>query len=64
MAEPLAGVRLSVLRRGEHAPRFVLASPEAPQLAKLEPERSERYDTVTLPAFDTWALVLIRDGAA
>ena len=61
---PLDGVRLSVLRRGEVAPRVAAASPDVPQLAALEPERSERYDTVTLPAFDTWALVLIRDGAA
>jgi len=61
---PLAGVRLSILRRGEDAPRFAIASPDAPQLAALAPERSERYDTVTLPAFDTWALVLIRDAAA
>jgi dextranase len=61
---PLDGVRLSLLRRGETAPRFAIASPDAPQLAALEPERSERYDTVSLPAFDTWALVLIRDGAA
>jgi hypothetical protein len=61
---PLDGVRISLLRRGETAPRFAIASPDAPQLAALEPERSERYDTVSLPAFDTWALVLIRDGAA
>ena len=61
---PIAGVSVSVLRRGEDAPRVAVASPDAPRLAPLEPERSERYDTVTLPAFDTWALVLIRDGAA
>jgi dextranase len=61
---PLEGARLSILRRGEDAPRLAIASPDAPQLSALEPERSERYDTVTLPAFDTWALVLIRDGAA
>ena len=46
VSEPLAGVRLSILRRGEDAPRFAIASPDAPQLAALEPERSERYDTV------------------
>jgi dextranase len=60
---PLDGVRVSILRRGKTPPRIAVASPDAPQLAALEPERSERYDTVTLPAFDTWALVLIRDGA-
>ena len=59
---PLAGVRLSILRRGA-VPGVAIASPGAPQLAALSPGRSERYDTVTLPAFDTWALVLIRDGA-
>lgn len=61
---PLESVRVSVLRRGEQAPDVAIASPDAPSLAALEPERCERYDTVTLPAFDTWALVLIRDGAA
>ena len=61
---PLAGVRVSILRRGEAAPSIAIASPDAPQLASLEPERTERYDVVTLPAFDTWALVFIRDGAA
>jgi hypothetical protein len=60
----LDGVRVSILRRGEDAPRFAVASPDAPRLASLDPKRSERYDTVTLPAFDTWALVLIRDGTA
>jgi dextranase len=60
----LAGVRVSILRRGEDAPRFAVASPNAPRLESLDPERSERYDTVTVPAFDTWALVLIRDGTA
>ena len=58
---PLAGVRLSILRRGGRAGRG--RSPDAPQLAAMAVERSERYDTVTLPGFDTWALVLIRDGA-
>ena len=59
----LDGVRVSILRRGEAPPSAAIASPDAPQLAALEPERGERYDTVVLPAFDTWALVLIRDGA-
>ena len=61
---PLDGVRVSILRRGAEAPRVAIASPDAPQLAALRPERSERDDAVSLPAFDTWALVLIRDGAA
>jgi dextranase len=61
---PLDGVRLSILRGSEDAARFAIASPAAPQLVALEPARSERYDTAELPAFDTWALVLIRDGAA
>jgi dextranase len=62
---PLNGVRLSILRRCEDGPSVAIASPDAPQLAVLTPvERSDRYDTVALPAFDTWALVLIRDGAA
>jgi len=61
---PLEGVRVSILRRGAANPRVAIASPDAPQLMALEPERSEREDTVSLPAFDTWALVLIRDGAA
>jgi dextranase len=59
-AAPLAGVRVSVLRRG--ALRFDVASPEEqPALAPLEPETSERYDTVSLPAFSTWALLLVRE---
>src|SRR4029079_7513433 len=48
VAQPLAGVRLSILRRGEEPPGFAVASPDEPQLALLEPERSERYDTVML----------------
>jgi dextranase len=60
---PLDGVRVSILRRSETAPSIAVCSPDAPQLAALTVERSERYDTVTLPGFDTWALVLIRDGA-
>jgi dextranase len=64
LSAPLDGVRVSILRRSSEEPRVAVASPDAPQLVALTPERSERYDTVTLPAFDTWALVLIRDGAA
>jgi len=60
----LDGVRLSILRRGEAAPRIAVASPGEPQLTPLGVERSARYDTVSLPAFDTWAVVLVRDGAA
>jgi hypothetical protein len=59
-AAPLAGVCVSVLRRG--ALRFDVASPEEqPALAPLEPETSERYDTVSLPAFSTWTLLLVRE---
>ena len=60
---PLEGVRVSILRRGEAAPSVAVCSPDAPQLAALMVERSDHYDTVTLPGFDTWAPVLIRDGA-
>ena len=36
LAAPLDGVRVSILRRGEDAPRFAIASPDAPQLAALD----------------------------
>ena len=62
-ARPLSGVELAVLRRGPSAPHVAVASPAEPALAALEVRTSERYDTVTLPAFETWALVLIRDEA-
>jgi dextranase len=61
---PLEGVQVSFLRRGAAASHVAIASPDTPQLLSLESERSERYEIVTLPAFDTWALVLIRDEAA
>jgi dextranase len=59
----LERVRVSILRRGEALPTVAVAAPDSPQLTPLPIDRSERYDTVTLPAFDTWALVLVRDGA-
>jgi dextranase len=59
----LDGVRVSVLRRGSAPMRFAAASPDAPALVALVPETSARYDTVTVPSFDTWALILIRDAA-
>ncbi len=60
----LTGVRLSILRRGGAPPYVAIASPVAPRLVSLPVETSDRYETVTLPAFTTWALILIRDGAA
>lgn len=63
-ARALAGVRVSVLRRSPAAPELLFADPDqAPGLTPLEPETSERYDTVTLPPFGTWGLLLVRDGS-
>jgi len=61
---PLEGVRVSILRRGKNAPVISAADPDdAPALERLDVETSERYDTVTLPAFRTWSLVLVREEA-
>lgn len=63
-AAPLDGVRVSVLRRGTAAGRFCAADPEArPALAPLEVETSERYDTVVVPSFSTWSLLLVREAS-
>jgi dextranase len=58
---PLEGVRLSVLRRGPV--EFLVASPDAPALCSLDLETSERYDTVSIPPFATWSLVLVREAS-
>jgi dextranase len=62
-ALPLEGVRVSILRRGSAASRISFATPDVPALTALHVETSERYDTVELPSFATWALILIQDEA-
>jgi dextranase len=63
-ARPLAGVRVSVLRRARAAPTLLAADPETrPALVPLEVEATEQYDTVTVPAFSTWSLVLVREAS-
>jgi dextranase len=60
-AQQLAGVRLS-LERSAGRPRFLFASPEGQAaLLELETGFDERYDTVSLPSFSTWALVWVPD---
>jgi len=61
-ATPLAGVRVAVERVRGDAPRIDFADPDAsPGLARLDPTFDGRHDTVELPAFGPWAIVLIRD---
>jgi dextranase len=61
---PLEGVRLSILRRSRSAAIVSVADPDdAPALSRLDVETSERYDTVALPPFRTWSLVLVREKA-
>ena len=61
-ARPLADVRVSILRGGTTAPAVHAADPERqPALVRIEVETSERYDTVSLPTFSTWSLVLVRE---
>jgi hypothetical protein len=44
--------------------RFLFADPDARrQMLELESEHDGRYDTVTLPAFRTWALVWVPEPA-
>ena len=62
--QPLAGVRLSVLRRGAAQPIVHAAGPASPALTQLTVETSDRYDTVVVPPFTTWSLVLVREEAA
>jgi len=64
-ARTLDGVRLSVERSSREQGRFLYADPdEQPGMLALEPEHDGRYDTVTLPAFKTWALVWLPDAGA
>jgi dextranase len=62
--EPLAGVRVSVERDGAAAPRIALATPEAPGLRALQSSFDGRYDSVELPPFGPWGMLLIRDEDA
>ncbi len=65
LARPLDGVRLSVERSSREQGRFLYADPdEQPGMLALEPEHDGRYDTVTLPAFRTWAFVWLPDAGA
>jgi dextranase len=62
---PLAGVRLSVERVDQAAPRFLFADPEdRPALLELAAGFDGRYDMVELPPFRTWALVWLPDEEA
>lgn len=62
---PLGGVRVAVERVRPDAPYFDFAEPdEAPGLARLDASFDGRHDVVELPAFGSWALVLIREGVA
>jgi dextranase len=63
-AEPLSGVRLSVLRRGSEGSGFAAASPHEPALVPLEVATSERYDTVSVPSFRTWSVVLVSERSS
>jgi dextranase len=64
-AQPLSGVRVSILRRDAKPPEVLSADPETrPALTALEVEVGERYDTVSLPPFSTWSLILVREEAA
>ena len=58
---PLEGVELSLERPGTVAPRILFASPAAPAAQPLQASFDGRYDTVVVPAFQTWALIWL-DG--
>ena len=59
--QPLAGVRVSVLRRGGG---MLAASPEEqPTLTPLSVEQSELYDTVDVPPFTAWSLLQVREAS-
>ena len=60
---PLAGLRLTVERSDSRPPRFLFADPdEQPGLRELRATFDGRNDTVTLPAFRTWAIVWLPTG--
>jgi len=64
-AAPLAGVRVAVERARRDAPRFDFADPdETPGLVRLEPTLDGRHDTVELPPFGPWSIVLVREDGA
>jgi len=64
-APALEGVQLSVERAGRAARRFLFASPEdQPNLQELTCSSGERYDSVEVPAFRTWAIIWLPDEAA
>ncbi len=59
----LTGVRVSVERVGAEAPCFDFAEPDAaPGLVRLEPSFDGRHDTVELPGFGPWSLLLVREA--
>ena len=61
-AQPLEDVRLAVERTSRNPARFLFADPDShPAMLELDAEDDGRYDTVTLPAFSTWALVWLPD---
>jgi hypothetical protein len=61
-AQPLEGVRVSVERTSRSPGRFLFAEPDAhPAMLELDTEDDGRYETVTLPAFSTWAIVWLPD---
>jgi dextranase len=64
-AEPLRGVRVSILRRNSTAPAVLAADPETrPALTPLAVETAERYDVVEVPPFSTWSLLQVREAPA
>jgi dextranase len=63
-APALAGVRVSVLRRGREAAAILAAAPAgAAALEALPVETTDRYDSVELASLDTWALIQVREGS-
>ncbi|MDE3026394.1 MAG: hypothetical protein KGI93_12585, partial [Acidobacteriota bacterium] len=63
-ARQLEDVRVSVERSGRTtAVRFLFADPDGnPEMKALVPESDGRYDTVSLPAFSTWAILWLPDS--
>jgi dextranase len=61
-AQPLEDVRVSVERTSRSPGRFLFAEPDAhPAMLELHAEDDGRYETVTLPAFSTWAIIWLPD---
>jgi dextranase len=60
-SQPVKNLSLSLRRIGQRQPTFLFADPDrSAELRRLRPELTSGYDQVRVPAFTTWALILIQ----